>query len=131
MVSPSVLELIKSEYPNSYSIVKKIKGREVLDSRGNPTVEVELVTEGGIHVFAIVPSGASTGIHEACELRDDGPRCVRSPRRPTRLCAPAFARCISQNARPTPRASTAPACHPLPPPPPPVRLCLITPLPVH
>merc|ERR1719382_924946 len=44
--------------------------REILDSRGNPTVEVDLTTCGGIEVRAAVPSGASTGIHEACELRD-------------------------------------------------------------
>ena len=43
---------------------------QILDSRGNPTVEVDLTTEGGICVRAAVPSGASTGIHEACELRD-------------------------------------------------------------
>ena len=43
---------------------------QILDSRGNPTVEVDLTTEGGITVRAAVPSGASTGIHEACELRD-------------------------------------------------------------
>jgi len=47
-----------------------IKAREILDSRGNPTVEVDLTTEGGISARAAVPSGASTGIHEACELRD-------------------------------------------------------------
>jgi len=78
MVQPNVLALIKRQYPTTFSIIKTIVGREVLDSRGNPTVEVELVTEGGIHVFAIVPSGASTGIHEACELRDGGPRCGTS-----------------------------------------------------
>jgi enolase len=50
--------------------IKSIKAREILDSRGNPTVEVDLTTEGGIKVTAAVPSGASTGIHEACELRD-------------------------------------------------------------
>eukprot|EP00434_Breviolum_minutum_P011018 symbB.v1.2.009720.t1/scaffold624.1/size179468/8 len=50
--------------------IKELKGREILDSRGNPTVEVDLVTEGGITVTAAVPSGASTGVHEACELRD-------------------------------------------------------------
>jgi len=50
--------------------IKCVKGREILDSRGNPTVEVDLVTEGGITARAAVPSGASTGIHEACELRD-------------------------------------------------------------
>ncbi|TYB30244.1 MAG: phosphopyruvate hydratase, partial [Candidatus Mcinerneyibacterium aminivorans] len=44
--------------------------REVLDSRGNPTVEVEVITESGAYGRAIVPSGASTGEHEALELRD-------------------------------------------------------------
>ena len=47
-----------------------IKGRQILDSRGNPTVEVDVYTEGGGFGRAAVPSGASTGIHEACELRD-------------------------------------------------------------
>lgn len=44
--------------------------REVLDSRGNPTVEVEVILEDGTMARAIVPSGASTGAHEAVELRD-------------------------------------------------------------
>lgn len=48
-----------------------IKGREVLDSRGNPTVEAEVYTASGASGRAIVPSGASTGVHEAVELRDD------------------------------------------------------------
>jgi len=51
-------------------IIKEIHAREILDSRGNPTVEVEIETEGGLMARAAVPSGASTGIHEACELRD-------------------------------------------------------------
>ncbi len=50
--------------------IVQIKAREVLDSRGFPTVEVDLVTERGIQSRAIIPSGASTGTHEACELRD-------------------------------------------------------------
>ncbi len=50
--------------------ITEIKGREILDSRGNPTVEVELGIESGITVTAMVPSGASTGTHEAVELRD-------------------------------------------------------------
>jgi len=50
--------------------IKELKAREILDSRGNPTIEVDLFTEGGLKAVAAVPSGASTGIHEACELRD-------------------------------------------------------------
>jgi enolase len=48
-----------------------IKGRQILDSRGNPTVEVDVYTEAGAIGRAAVPSGASTGIHEAVELRDE------------------------------------------------------------
>ena len=60
--------------PGMKESISSVKGREVLDSRGNPTVEVEVETEGGDHGWAIVPSGASTGIHEAVELRDGGAR---------------------------------------------------------
>lgn len=52
------------------SAIIEIKGREILDSRGNPTVEVEIVTESGFTGRAAVPSGASTGKYEAVELRD-------------------------------------------------------------
>lgn len=51
-------------------VIETIFAREILDSRGNPTVEVDLATKGGIKVRAAVPSGASTGVHEAHELRD-------------------------------------------------------------
>lgn len=54
------------------SKISKIKAREVLDSRGNPTIQVEVWTEAGGHGSAIVPSGASTGTREALELRDGG-----------------------------------------------------------
>ena len=47
-----------------------IRGRQILDSRGNPTVEVDVYTDQGAMGRAAVPSGASTGVHEACELRD-------------------------------------------------------------
>src|ERR1700709_569375 len=50
--------------------IRKITAREILDSRGNPTVEVEVRLEGGAFGRAAVPSGASTGEHEAWELRD-------------------------------------------------------------
>ncbi len=56
------------------SEIDLILGREVLDSRGNPTVEVEVVLDSGARGRAIVPSGASTGEHEAVELRDGGDR---------------------------------------------------------
>ncbi|MEO8559779.1 MAG: phosphopyruvate hydratase, partial [Rhodospirillales bacterium] len=52
------------------SAILDIAAREILDSRGNPTVEVDVVLEGGILGRAAVPSGASTGAHEAVELRD-------------------------------------------------------------
>lgn len=51
-----------------------VKGREILDSRGNPTVEVDVILENGIVGRAAVPSGASTGVREALELRDGGDR---------------------------------------------------------
>src|SRR5690554_1249559 len=50
--------------------IKSIYAREVLDSRGNPTVEVEVLTDSGAFGRTLVPSGASTGQHEAVELRD-------------------------------------------------------------
>jgi len=56
------------------SKIAKIIGREILDSRGNPTVEVDLTLEDGSFGRAAVPSGASTGSHEAVELRDGGKR---------------------------------------------------------
>ncbi|MGD2162518.1 MAG: phosphopyruvate hydratase, partial [Anaerolineales bacterium] len=52
------------------TIIDTIHAREVLDSRGNPTVEVEVTLYDGSWGSAIVPSGASTGVHEALELRD-------------------------------------------------------------
>jgi len=56
------------------SIIEEIVGREILDSRGNPTVEVEVELVSGARGRAAVPSGASTGAHEAVELRDGGDR---------------------------------------------------------
>src|SRR5690242_19450259 len=54
--------------------IRELVAREILDSRGNPTVEVELTLENGAHGRAMVPSGASTGAHEAVELRDGDKR---------------------------------------------------------
>ncbi|MCK5638873.1 MAG: phosphopyruvate hydratase, partial [Flavobacteriaceae bacterium] len=54
------------------SIILDIHARQIFDSRGNPTVEVDVITENGVLGRAAVPSGASTGEHEAVELRDGG-----------------------------------------------------------
>ena len=54
------------------SIISHIHARQILDSRGNPTVEVDVYTESGVLGRAAVPSGASTGEYEAVELRDGG-----------------------------------------------------------
>ena len=53
-----------------YFEIVDVMGREILDSRGNPTVEVEVTLDDGTVGRAAVPSGASTGMYEACELRD-------------------------------------------------------------
>src|SRR5213594_2416977 len=55
---------------NEVTAIEDILAREILDSRGNPTIEVEVLLMGGAHGVAGVPSGASTGAHEAVELRD-------------------------------------------------------------
>ena len=55
------------------SKIKKIKGRQIFDSRGNPTIEVDITLEDGSFGRASVPSGASTGAYEAYELRDGEP----------------------------------------------------------
>ena len=58
----------------STAIIKSVHAREILDSRGNPTVEVEVALENGLISRAAVPSGASTGVHEALEMRDGDKR---------------------------------------------------------
>ena len=52
------------------SQISQVFAREILDSRGNPTVEADIILSGGAFGRAAVPSGASTGVHEAVELRD-------------------------------------------------------------
>ena len=54
--------------------IEWVQGREVLDSRGNPTVEAEVLLESGLIGWAAVPSGASTDQHEALELRNGDPK---------------------------------------------------------
>ena len=52
--------------------IKKVSGRQIFDSRGTPTVEATVELQNGLTACASVPSGASTGQYEACELRDGG-----------------------------------------------------------
>src|SRR5258706_2223535 len=59
---------------NGITTIEDVAAREILDSRGNPTIEVEVLLMGGEKGVAAVPSGASTGVHEAVELRDDDKR---------------------------------------------------------
>ena len=54
--------------------IERVHAREILDSRGNPTVEVDVILSSGVVGRAAVPSGASTGVHEAVELRDGDPK---------------------------------------------------------
>lgn len=76
--------------------IKSVIGREILDSRGNPTIEVDIVLESGLKSRAAVPSGASTGIHEAIELRDnsegryDGQGVVKAVENINKIIGPAL-----------------------------------------
>ena len=56
------------------SAITDIRGREIIDSRGNPTVEADVLLDSGVMGRAAVPSGASTGTREAVELRDADPK---------------------------------------------------------
>lgn len=79
----------------SSSKIASLKAREILDSRGTPTLEVEIETEGGLRSRAAVPSGASTGAHEALELRDKDPKryhgkgVMKAVNNVREICAPA------------------------------------------
>src|SRR5262249_31041219 len=61
-------------HTNDLTTIEAVNAREILDSRGNPTIQVEVVLMGGVSGRAAVPSGASTGAHEAVELRDGDKR---------------------------------------------------------
>src|SRR5688572_26774304 len=76
--------------------ITSVKAREILDSRGNPTLEVEIETDQGLRSRAAVPSGASTGAHEAIELRDKdakrflGKGVMKAVNNVREICAPAI-----------------------------------------
>src|SRR5450432_290936 len=66
-----MLKIINGIYKFIMGFIASVQARQILDSRGNPTIEVDVITDSGIMGRAAVPSGASTGVHEAVELRDD------------------------------------------------------------
>ena len=68
---PIAIGIKKTKKPTYMSFIHSIVARQILDSRGNPTIEVDVITDQGIMGRAAVPSGASTGMHEAVELRDN------------------------------------------------------------
>jgi enolase len=69
-----VADSVEPQQGEAVPIIEQVAAREILDSRGNPTVEVEVALIDGTFARAAVPSGASTGVHEAVELRDGGTR---------------------------------------------------------
>ena len=79
-----------------FSTISSIKAREIIDSRGNPTVEADVVTSDGNVFRAAVPSGASTGIYEALELRDKdakrflGKGCLKAVENVDNVISPAL-----------------------------------------
>ena len=96
--------------------IQKIVAREILDSRGNPTVEVDVTLENGVMGRASVPSGASTGEHEALELRDGdkkrygGKGTLKTARRPSPTSVPTPSSAFpSPWLRPVPLLSTCPS----------------------
>ena len=89
------------------SAIKRLHGRQILDSRGNPTVEVDVELESGAFGRAAVPSGASTGVHEAVELRDGGaPGAARASRRQSRTSTARSPASSRESTRSTRRRST-------------------------
>ena len=90
----SDFDVIENHFNNH--LIKDIKAREIIDSRGNPTVECEVILEDGKSFRAAVPSGASTGIYEALELRDNdknrfgGKGCLQAVKNVNEIIAPAL-----------------------------------------
>ena len=74
MLAKAAIKSTRALASRSASTVSKVHAREIIDSRGNPTVEVDITLSDNTLHRASVPSGASTGIYEACELRDGGDR---------------------------------------------------------
>lgn len=95
MLSHSVRRLSQSTSRN-FATISSVRAREIIDSRGNPTVEADVITSEGKVFRAAVPSGASTGVYEALELRDKDPKrylgkgCLKAVSNVNDILAPAL-----------------------------------------
>ena len=80
----------------NFATISSVRAREIIDSRGNPTVEADVITSDGKLFRAAVPSGASTGVYEALELRDKDPKrylgkgCLKAVSNVNDILAPAL-----------------------------------------
>ena len=80
----------------NFATISQINAREIIDSRGNPTVEADVITSDGLLFRAAVPSGASTGVYEALELRDKDPQrflgkgCLQAVKNVNEILSPAL-----------------------------------------
>lgn len=70
MLSNSIRRIAQQQSQRGFATIAQVRAREIIDSRGNPTVEADVITNEGKIFRAAVPSGASTGVYEALELRD-------------------------------------------------------------
>jgi len=73
MLSKATQSFMRGQQARRFSTIAQVKAREIIDSRGNPTVEADVILKNGSVFRAAVPSGASTGVYEALELRDKDP----------------------------------------------------------
>ena len=95
MLSRQIRTIISHSNKN-FATISSIKAREIMDSRGNPTVEADVITSDGLCFRAAVPSGASTGVYEALELRDKdakrflGKGCLKAVSNVNNILAPAL-----------------------------------------
>lgn len=74
MLSNSIRKIAQQKSARTFATIAEVRAREIIDSRGNPTVEADVITNEGKLFRAAVPSGASTGVYEALELRDKDPK---------------------------------------------------------
>ena len=96
MLSKATQRFVAHAKNRNFSTIAQVKAREIIDSRGNPTVEADVILENGQVYRAAVPSGASTGVYEALELRDKdagrfaGKGCLQAVKNVNEVISPAL-----------------------------------------